>query len=268
MAMKKNGVLFFSCLCLLQAKEIRLIAPYFGSVRNQLSVEMMDDLKDTAPLGGIYFQWIQPEKYQWNVFLYQSRDINYSDIFGSHFIVDYYPGRCPCGGLLLVGAGFDYIGIKTDGDVSPGVSEFTMTTHIYAPYFRFGRYIDFGSSVKKVSLLPWGGIEMDMIRGDLGFIVPSMFPGMTVLPVDKEIKNEYTYALIGLNGKATLYHFSEVSVKYYRKFSLNNRNDLNVFSAMLNIYFNRHWGLSYRLKYMEVSVSTNTYHMVGAAFIF
>jgi hypothetical protein len=263
--MKKTGMLFFLCLYLVQAREIRLIAPYFGSITNRLSVEKMDDLKDSAPLGGLYFQWIQPEKYQWNVFLYQSRNINYSDIIGSHFIFDYYPGRCPCGGTLLAGAGFDYIGIKTDGDVSPGISEFTMTTHVYAPYFRFGRYIDFGSSLRRVSVLPWGGIEMDIIRGDLGFVIPLMVPG---IPVKEAIKNDYTYALIGLNGKATLYHFFEVSVKYYRKFSLDNRNDLNVFSGMLNIYLNRHWGLSYRFKYMEVSVSTNTYHMGGLAFIF
>jgi hypothetical protein len=267
--MKKTGVIFLAFVCLLQARDIRVVVPYYGSIRNQLVVESIGDLKDTAPLAGIYFQWIRPEKYQWNVFIYQSRNINYSDIIGSHFIFDYYPGRCPCGGLLVAGAGFDYIRIKTHGDISPQLSEFSMINNVYAPYFRFGRYIDFGSSLKQVSFLPWGGIERDIIRGDLNFIIPSMAPGMPAPPpVDEEIKSDYTYALIGLNGKVTLFHFFEMSAKYYRKFSLDHGDDLNVFSGMLNVYLNRHWGLSYRFKYMEVSISTNTYHMGGIAFLF
>ncbi len=251
----------------LMASDIRILTPYYGSIRNDLTLRHMDDPEDTAPLGGLYFQWIRPEKFQWNLFAYRSNEINYSDITGMHFVFDFYPGRCPHGGLLVTGAGFDYILIETNGNVAPALSDFRMTNRVYAPYFRFGRYIDFGSGMKKFSLLPWGGIEWDLIRGSLGFNMNS--PGMPVpVPVDEEIRDNYAYAIAGFNGKAVLWHFLELSAKYYRKFSLDGHQDLDVFSGMVNIYINRNWGFSYRYKRMEVSVSKNIYHMGGPVFIF
>jgi len=249
------------------AKDIRIITPYFGTINNQLSVENMDSMDDTAPLGGLYFQWVNPDKYQWNVFLYGSKDINESNIYGSHFIFDYYFGQSPSG-KYVVGLGFDYIQINTDGEVSPFLSDFKMTNKIYAPYFRAGRYFNFGSDMKKESILPWVGYEQEIIRGDYSFILPSMAPGMPPMPTAEDIKENYGYTLLGTNFKVTLYHFIELSAKYYHKISMDDGENLNTISAMCNIYLNRHVGLSYRFKYIEVSVSKNTYHMGGVAYMF
>ena len=264
--MKNFLILTLLTASLLYAGPIRIITPYIGSISNQLSVEHMDDLKDTALLGGLYFQCVRPDRHQWNVFVYNSRDINESNILGTHFIFDYYLTRLPVKGKFVLGAGFDYIQIVTDGNVSPALSEFKMTNKVYAPYLRAGRYFDFGSRAGGISILPWAGYEQDIVRGDLSFKVPAG-PGMTV-HVEDDIKNDDGYAMLGINTKLTFFHFIELCVKYHRKFSLNEKEDLNTLSGMLNLYLNRHWGFSYRYKYMEVSVSKNTYHMGGIAYIF
>jgi hypothetical protein len=263
----KRLVLLLILISTVYGKDIRIIAPYYGSINNQLAVENMEDLEDSAPIAGLYFQWVNPERYQWNVFLYQSSNINESDITGSHFIFDFYLGNCP-NGKYVIGAGLDIIKIKTDGNISPALQNFKMTNNIYAPFIRAGRYLNFGSEMKKFTILPWIGYEQDIIHGDLGFTVPSMSPQMPPMTIDKEIDDDYHYALTGINFKTTLYHFIELSMKYYRKFSLDDGEDLNTLSGMANIYLNRHWGLSYRYKYMEVSVSKNTYHIGGVEFVF
>jgi hypothetical protein len=269
MIMKTTGITLLLLLCSAAsfAKDIRIVTPYFGTIHNQLAVENMEDLDESAPMGGLYFQWINPEKYQWNVFLYGSQDINESNIFGSHFIFDYYFGGSP-GGKYAVGAGLDYIRIDTDGEVSSALANFKMTNNIYAPYIRGGKYFNFGDSMRKVSLLPWVGYEQDIIRGDLSFILPPMAPGMPPLPIEDNIKKEYGYALLGSNVNMMLHHFIEITLKYYYKISLDDKDNLNTVTAMCNIYLNRHIGLSYQFKYIEVSVSKNTYHIGGLAFMF
>ena len=79
--MRKIILVLFIVNMAVMGRNIRIVTPYIGSINNQLAVENMDDMEDSALLGGLYFQWVNPLKYQWNVFLYSSRDINYSDIF-------------------------------------------------------------------------------------------------------------------------------------------------------------------------------------------
>ncbi|MBN1781849.1 hypothetical protein JW948_12030 [bacterium] len=266
--MRRNIAWFMVLAMGLHAADFRIVTPYAGSISNRLAVENMDDMKDTALMHGLYFQWVNPARYQWNVFLYQSRNINESDIFGSHFIFDYYVTGLPMTGKFVIGAGLDYIRIRTDGDVSAALSNFCMTNAVYAPYFRLGRYLNTGSSAMKNELLVWTGYERDIIRGDIRFDMQPPVPQMPAISVDDVIESDYDYALLGLNIKSTFHHFLELSAKYYRKVSLNGNPHLNTFSGMVNCYLNRHWGLSYRFKYMEVSVSTNTYHIGGIAYIF
>jgi hypothetical protein len=266
---KPISLVIFIFAAVIHAGSIRVFTPYAGSLKNELSVENMAALKESAFLGGLYFQWINPDIYQWNVFLYRSDHINYSNIFGSHFIIDYTIPYRPLGQKVLIGTGFDYIQIDTEGEVSPVLSDFQMKNRVYAPYIRGGWNPDFGNSEKRVSMLLWAGLEKDLIRGDMEFqtyVPPGM--GRPSLIVKEKIENDETYALLGLNTKLVLYHFFEITAKYYRKYSFENNKDLNNFSAMCNLYLSRHWGLSYQDKYMEVSVSTNVYQMGGIAFIF
>jgi len=273
--MKRWFFIFFMMVSQIYARQLRIVTPYAGLVFNQLDLQqvasshpMMDEyiesLKDDALLGGLYFQWVNPDHYQWNVFLYGSRHINYSDIIGSHFIFDYYPTCLPDLGKVVIGAGLDYIRVETKGKISKKLSDFQMILNVYAPYFRIGRYIYFGSQLKKGSVLPWIGYEQDVIRGDVGFKIKDM-GGMCI---NREIKSDYEYAMIGINVRVTLYHFIDLSGKYARKLSLAHQGHLNTFSGMFNLYLNRHWGFSYRLKSMELSVCKNAYHMGGIVYMF
>lgn len=254
----------------LTAKDIRIVTPYFGVIENKLmyrhqTINRTMEMEDSAPVGGLYVQWIDPGRYQWNVFIYGSQDINKSDILGSHFILDVYPFEW-AGGKTVFGAGLDCIRIDTDGNVSPVLSNFKMVNRIYAPYIRAGQYVYLGDSMHKLSLLPWAGVEMEYVRGDMSYLLN--LPGIPPIPDEAEIDEEDRYTLLGLNAKFTLYHFIELSAKYYYKISMNESENLHTFSAMCNLYLSRRIGLSYRFKSIEVSVSKNTYHIGGVAWLF
>jgi hypothetical protein len=256
--------ILFSAPCIF-AKDIRIITPYAGTIQNKLTIDEMDQkLDDSALLAGLYFQWIKPQKYQWNIFLYNSRDINGSTLIGSHFIFDYYFG-VKQKGKYVAGIGFDMIRIDTKDLSLTNLSDFEMLNVIYAPYIRFGRYFNFGNNNLKNSVLLWGGFEDDLLRGDISFNIPPKFPGMPVIPVEEKLDHDYEYALVGLTLKSTILHFIELKIKYHGKISLESDDYLNVVSFMFNTYMSRKLGISYRFKYMEETIGTNTYHMGGIA---
>lgn len=69
--------------------DFTIVTPYLGTenntyIDNQYGIE----LNDSQLIKGLYVQRINPEKYQWNAFLYQTPDINYSNLWGINFIYD------------------------------------------------------------------------------------------------------------------------------------------------------------------------------------
>ena len=135
------------------AKDIRIVTPYLGTINNKLTIQDTNQkLDDSALLAGMYVQWIKPQAYQWNVFVYGSKDINQSGLLGGHFIFDYY-WHASERGRYVIGAGFDLIRIETDAPTIATLSNFQMTNTIYAPYMRFGRYLNFGNASMKCSFL-------------------------------------------------------------------------------------------------------------------
>lgn len=71
----------------------------------------------------------------WNIFIYQSSDINYSTIWGGHFIFEYYfPGARR--GRYVLGAGLDIIRLDMDaGDtLSPMQSDFRLINGVSVAY--------------------------------------------------------------------------------------------------------------------------------------
>ena len=242
------------------AKDIRIITPYLGSIRNVYESEEHGlDLNDSSLLKGLYFQWINPERFQWNVFIYQSSDINYSTLWGGHFIFDYYFGK-RSRGKYVVGTGIEFIGLDMDaGNNIAGPLDFKLLNNIIIPYIRAGRYFLLGPDTITVTLLPWIGVQPEFVRGKISF----NFGGP---PKRKDIEDDALYALAGLNAKTVIMHFFEVEVKYKATF---NRDDyFSTLSAMTNLYLSRHWGISYRFKFMETSSGSDTYHIGGVAFLF
>ncbi|MCJ7812106.1 hypothetical protein MUP95_02140 [bacterium] len=250
------------------AQNIRIIAPYLGTIHNQLAVKEIDqDLDDSALFKGLYFQWVNPQKYQWNIFIYHSKDINCSTLFGNPFIFDSYFKNTERG-KYVAGIGFDFIRIHTDASLIQNLTHFKMNNNIYAPYLRMGRYYNLGFSRIESSGLLWLGYEQNILNMDLSFTIPPMNPYMPEIPIAQTLNKNYHYFIAGIAYKTTLYHFLEIELKFYKKFDLNTDKTLNDGSIMTNLYFSRKWGISYRFKYMELVIGENRYHFGGIVFIF
>ena len=248
-------------------KNIRIVAPYLGSATNVYkNEEQALDLKDSSLLKGLYIQWVRPDVYQWNVFISQASDINYSTMWGGHFIFDYYFDVAEKH-RNVIGAGFEFIRIDMDaGSKIAPLTDFTLLNAISIPYVRVGRYFLFGSSgggegTFGLSVLPWLGVEYEIVNGEVSFVPP--WPPSTVT---EEIEDRYVFPLVGLNLKATILHFIDAEVKYAARF------DADVYfsdvSAIANVFFTRHWGLSYRFKYFENINGSIAYNIWGIAAVF
>lgn len=268
-------LMFFMNVLWAHSTDFRVITPYVGSLSNTLTAGE-SELEDSNLMKGVYWLWINPAKFQTNLFFYGANDINSSNVLGNHFIFDYYFNHSPKG-RYAIGAGFDWIQIKTNASTLAGVSDYKMTLNVYAPYIRAGRYFNFQRAQHRYSIFLWGGLERDIIRGDNSFtvVIPPMGPTMPqiIQPVDNEFDEAYDYALAGIALKATFFHFLEIKTKFHRKFSLNDSESSNVISVMSNIFLNRKWGISYRFKtmkatYGEDQYSINNYHIGGLVFMF
>jgi len=269
------SLLLASSIC---AETIRVITPYLGTVENDMSRTMEHDghsfelkLKDNSLFKGLYFQSINPDKYQWNAFVYNSEDLNYSSLWGTHFIFDYYLG-IKKNSKYVIGAGMEFLKMDTDAEslaidigmvFDLNIKNFKLSQNIYAPFIRGGKYFYLGDDKIKYSFLPWLGLESDIVRGDIDFTILG-----TPFPITETTDEDSFHALAGLNFKATFYHFIDLKLKYHCKVDLQESDTYDVASGMLNIYFNRSWGISYRTKYMKSAEMENFYHIGGVVFAF
>jgi len=72
--------------------------------------------------------------------------------------------------------------------------------------------------------------------------------------------------MAGVNFNANLFHMLDLEAKYNGKF------DTKVYysnaTAMINLFFTRQCGISYRIKYMELEKGSDFYNIFGIAFVF
>lgn len=242
-----------------EAEDIRIVVPYLGYVNNVYeNADYGLDLDDSKLMKGLYFQWINPDRYQWNTFLYQSSDINYSTLWGGHFIFDLYLGVQERG-KYVIGSGIEYIRLDMDAgnNIGPYI-DLQLLNNIIVPYLRAGRYFLFGSDTLSVSILPWAGIQPEWVRGEF-----SSTPGP---PTPIEIEEYDLYGIAGINASVSIFHFITVDAKYRGTFNADEY--FSTVDSMVNVFFTRHWGLSYRFKYSETSSGSTSYHIGGIAFVF
>ena len=245
-----------------RAETVRVVVPYLGSIKN---VYEDDDyginLKDSSLMKGLYFQWVDTERYQWNAFVYQASDLNYSTLWGGHFIFDFYLGPREKRNWVI-GTGVEIITLDMDaGDKITPLLDFKLRNAVYVPFARAGKYFRFKFPALALSLLPWAGIEPQWVRGEVSFDILGPPP-----PVNEEIREYDFNGIAGLNMKGVLLHFLEAELKYQATFG--GRGYFSTLSGMANLFFTRHLGLSYRFKYMETSNGADTYHIGGVAFVF
>jgi hypothetical protein len=248
------------------AKDIRLICPYAGPVTDVYrNDERKLDLKDTALLKGLFFQWVDPDRYQWNAFVYQSSDINYSTLWGGHFVFDrYFSARER--GKWVVGGGMEYLRIdmKAGSNIKP-LTDFKLLNNLYIPYTRFGYRFQFNPKPLTLGVLPWIGAEYQGVRGKLTMVMdpPGPAPAVTT---KESIDDDDVLAMAGLNVNANLFHMLDIEAKYHVAF--NSKTHYSSASAMVNVFLTRRFGLSYRVKYMELDKGYDLYHIFGIAWIF
>lgn len=263
-----DGMLFLALLLGIsastaRAESVRVVVPYLGSIKN---VYENDDygikLEDSSLMKGLYFQWVDTERYQWNAFVYQASDINYSTLWGGHFVFDYYLG--PRGKRdWVIGAGFEIVSLDMDaGDEIAPLLDFKLSNSVYFPFARAGKYFRFKFPSLALSLFPWAGIAPQWVRGEVSFHSSGPFPP----PVNEEIREYDFNGIAGLNMKGVLLHFLEAELKYQAIFG--GGDYFSSLAGMVNLFFTRHIGLSYRFRYMETSNGEDTYHIGGVAFVF
>lgn len=258
-----------------QAETITLAAPYVGWVTNTYeNADYKLNLEDSGFLAGMYLQSINTSLYQWNAFAYYSPDVNYSTLWGGHFIVDFYP----IGDFLgkyLVGAGVEVIRIDMDAGnnikvpagpppATTTLEGFTLANTILIPYARVGKYFVFGMGPFQISILPWVGATYESVTGNVKF--SALFGPPPQKNVDETFDDSAWYATAGINLKLTLFRFIDVEGKYQATFDGDVYHPS--YSVIANVFFSRSWGLSYRYKYMETSGGSDAYNLFGVAYVF
>jgi len=258
-----------------QAETITLAAPYVGWVTNTYeNADYKLNLEDSGFLAGMYLQSINTSLYQWNAFAYYSPDVNYSTLWGGHFIVDFYP----IGDFLgkyLVGAGVEVIRIDMDAGnnikvpagpppATTTLEGFTLANTILIPYARVGKYFVFGMGPLQISILPWVGATYESVTGNVKF--SALFGPPPKQTIDETFDDSAWYATAGINLKLTLFRFIDVEGKYQATFDGDVYHPS--YSVIANVFFSRNWGLSYRYKYMETSGGSDAYNLFGVAYVF
>ena len=243
----------------LEAKEMFIIAPYTGALTNKLNNSDYNlDMKDTSPMHGIYFQWINTEKFQGNLFYYKSSDINYSNLKGLHAIVDWY-FKTNERSKYVLGVGVEKINVDMEAgnNLSAAMTSFDMNNNILYYYARAGQYRYFEAGKFKGSLLPYIGYSYEKVDIDLKIDFTSPF----IPDTDENVISKDRYPIAGLNLKTKFHHFLETKLKYMSRFE--KPHTAHSATAIVNIYLTRNFGLSYRYKYIEHGKSSDTYQLAG-----
>ena len=246
------------------AETLTIVTPYCGP---EESVYADDEyglrLKDTGMLKGLYVQSVNPATYQWNAFLYQTNDINYSDVTGLNFIYDRYFGVGERA-KNVAGAGMNYLKVDLAGEQVPTTSgpldAFTLDLDVASFYARVGRQYRQEKGAVRWTALPWIGCQVDRIRGD-GL---ADFPGPGSAPFKFDEDRYYTIA--GVNLKTHFRHFLQAEVKH--SVTVDHNDCFHKTTVMLNFFMTRNVGLSYRYCRQETFAGTDTYGIFGIAAVF
>lgn len=266
--LKKQFYLIVFCLLLtttpVSAADFKITTPYWGVEENTYVNDKYGlKMEDSQSTQGLYFQSVNPEKYQWNLFVYRTEDINYSDLAGVNFIFDRYFGA-DADVKNLIGLGMNYIRMDLSGENIPtdtgNLGAFQLDQEISSLYLRIGRKYDYNPGGVNCSFLPWIGGQLDQTRGT-GLVDPY---GPAIIPI-KTDDDQYSW-IAGINLKVDFHHFLQLEAKH--SIAYNNDDTLNRSSAMANLFFTKNLGLSYRYNYHQTTVGKDSYNILGLAVLF
>ena len=256
-------LLFFDCVRV-SAGNITVIAPYYGTENNTyVNSEYGLNLEDSAAFKGLYLQSVNPEKHQWNLFLYRTDNINYSDLNGFNFICDYYFGKSH-GSKNVAGVGMNYLKLDMKGEQVPTaggpLDAFDLDMDICSFYARVGKYYNYDRGKFNFRFMPWAGGQLNHSRGKGTVDYPG--PGKASFKIDN---NRY-YWITGLNFKADYCHFLQFEAKHCITFDQNDFYHKT--TVMVNVFLTRNLGLSYRYNHQETCAGKDSYNLFGIAAVF
>jgi hypothetical protein len=258
-------ILLSSCSGMpVMAEDLKIVTPYWGTEENTYQSNQYGlNLKDSQTMKGLYLQSIDTGRYQWNLFIYRTENINYADLTGVNFICDIYYGK-DNNAKNAIGMGINYLHLDLAGKNVPTsmgiLNGFNLAQDTSSFYVRFGKYYKQALANLDWTLMPWFGGQTDHSEGD-GWVDPS---GHGTIPF-KINENQY-YWIAGLNFKADYHHFLQVEAKHTITFNHNDYFQKN--TAMMNLFLNSHWGLSYRYNDQETASGNDKYHIFGLAVLF
>lgn len=239
------------------ADELKIITPYLGTEENTYINETYGlELTDSQTMKGLYFQSIDSEKSQWNIFIYQTSNINSSDLAGVNFIYDHYFGTAP-ETKNTIGIGFNYLQMNMQAKNVANLEALAIDLDISNFYLRIGRYYFLERNTINYSFLPWFGGQLNQTRGD-GRVD---FPGPRA--ADITIDDDQFFWITGINVKSTIHHFLQLEAKY--SVTWDHDDHYQKYSAMANLFVTRNFGFSYRFNDHETPVGKDRYHIFGIA---
>ena len=247
---------------------IRNIASYVGVLKSEYETDNQD-MNDESVMTGIYMQWINPELFQVNSFIYGSGD-NFGETFiGLHMMGDFYI-RHPENGKWAIGSGFEYLkpDVDTSTEESGTVTSVDIENSIYIPFIRAGRYFNFNiGESSSFSLFHWAGYQMVISRGEGEAVIDVNGAGFPP-PIEKSIDtdDETSYAITGVKLGLNIMHVIDLIFKY--KASMNHEDFFNTIDTMANFYFTRNLGISFRHKFMENKFTEIDYSIFGISYSF
>lgn len=230
--------------------DLTIITPYWGTEDNTFDQYGLK-LSDSQTTKGLFIQSINPETYQWNVFIYQTENINYSDLWGVNFIYDLYLGADPKT-KNVIGIGMNYFEMDLEGEDS-----LNLDLTIFSPYLRIGKYYNFGKDKLHCTLLPWIGGQLDHSR-----VLVDPSPRAATFKID----DDQYFWIAGLNLKVNFSHYLQLEAK--RSVAYSRDYFLDKSSAMVNLFLTRNVGLSYRYNYHETTAGEDSYNILGVAIVF
>ena len=214
------------------------VSPVAGWDRNELQVRGRDGTTstetDTAPEYGLFAVFIHP-RFVVNNFLFWSKNINDTDIWGNLFFANYYhQPDVPV--TWNVGAGYLYHKIK------PEMTEIDVKVPMVkgGPLFRMKQW--------GITLNPYLGYAWEQVD----------------TPHGDQDNDSYLYGISGW----WRWRMIMVAAKYYYQDSQEIDENFNTFRARLNFGITKNVGGVIRFDYMEHQTTTDTSVLAGPTFMF
>lgn len=246
---------------------------YGGAVTNKAAYTYYEGsskktgyLTDTGFMTGLYAQYVRPDLFQVNVFLYGAPDVNYSRVLGAHGNADAYFLNGSWGSCV---AGIDVedidISMKAKSHLlDKGYSDMTMTNNVLFLMARAGAKLKFQpSDAVYCSIFPYAGITRETVDGNVTWDAASPYAP----DGDKDFTEKDHYFSWGANVNVNILHFIDLTAKYLGR--AKKGEYLNSVTGQANVYFSRSFGLSFQCKYMETDKqSYDLYNILGATLVF